>query len=128
MYNAHGFMARVFNALEQHGIIVDLISTSEVTISCTVERLPEPEKVRQSLEQFGTIEVTPGRAILAMVGEGMKFATGTAGKMFSTLGAAGVNVEMISQGASEINISCVVQEDQAVAGLNAVHDAFLSKA
>lgn len=125
MYNAHGFLARVFNAFEQHGIIVDLVSTSEVSVSCTVERLPEPEKVRTTLEQFGTAEVTPGRAILAMVGEGMKFASGTSGKMFTTLGAAGVNIEMISQGASEINISCVVREDQAVAGLNAVHDAFL---
>jgi aspartate kinase len=125
MYNAHGFLARVFGALEQHGIIVDLVSTSEVSISCTVERLPEPDKVRSALEQFGSIEVKPGRAILAIVGEGMKFATGTSGKMFSTLGTAGVNVEMISQGASEINISCVVTEDQAVAGLNAVHDAFL---
>jgi len=126
MYNAHGFLARVFNAFEQHGVIVDLVSTSEVSVSCTVERLPEPERVRVALEQFGTAEVTPGRAILAMVGEGMKFASGTAGKMFTTLGAAGVNIEMISQGASEINISCVVREDQAVAGLNAVHDAFLN--
>ncbi|MBN1204587.1 MAG: aspartate kinase [Myxococcaceae bacterium] len=124
MYNAHGFLARVFGALEQHGVVVDLVSTSEVSISCTVERLPEPDKVRSALEQLGAVEVTPGRAILAMVGEGMKFASGTAGRMFSTLGAAGVNVEMISQGASEINISCVVQEDQAAAGLNAVHDSF----
>ncbi|WP_224367989.1 aspartate kinase [Hyalangium versicolor] len=125
MYNAHGFLARVFNALEQHGIVVDLISTSEVTISCTVERLPDADKARATLEQFGNVEVTPGRAILAIVGEGMKFASGTAGKMFTTLGTAGVNIEMISQGASEINISCVVREDQSATGLNAVHDAFL---
>ena len=69
--------------------------------------------------------LTPGRAILAMVGEGMKFSVGTAGKMFATLGAAGVNIEMISQGASEINISCVVKEEDAEKGLKAVHQAFM---
>lgn len=128
MYNAYGFLSRVFNALADYGVVVDLVSTSEVSISCTVERLAEPEKVRTALGEFGTVELTPGHAILAIVGEGMKLATGTAGKLFSTLGAAGVNIEMISQGASEINISCVVKEEQAVAGLNAVHDAFFAAA
>ncbi|MFL5345039.1 MAG: aspartate kinase [Hyalangium sp.] len=128
MYHAYGFLARVFGTLAEHGVVVDLVSTSEVSISCTVERLEDPERVRAALEQFGAVEVTPGRAILAIVGEGMKFSTGTAGKMFSTLGTAGVNVEMISQGASEMNISCVVKEEQAVAGLTAVHDAFITAA
>jgi aspartate kinase len=128
MYNAYGFLSRVFSALAEHGVVVDLVSTSEVSISCTVDRLPEPEKVRTALGEFGTVELTPGHAILAIVGEGMKLATGTAGKLFSTLGSAGVNIEMISQGASEINISCVVKEEQAVAGLNAVHDAFFTAA
>ncbi len=124
MYNAYGFLARVFGVLERHGVVVDLVSTSEVSISCTVERLAEAERARADLEQLGEVELTPGRAILAMVGEGMKYATGTAGKMFSTLGNAGVNVEMISQGASEINISCVVKEDDAATGLQAIHAAF----
>ena len=128
MYNAYGFLSRVFSALAEHGVVVDLVSTSEVSISCTVDRLPEPERVRAALGEFGTVELTPGHAILAIVGEGMKLATGTAGKLFSTLGSAGVNIEMISQGASEINISCVVKEEQAVAGLNAVHDAFFAAA
>lgn len=125
MYNAHGFMARVFKVLEDHSVNVDLISTSEVSISCTVDRLEELNLALTSLEQLGAVSVIPGRAILAMVGEGMKFAMGTAGKMFSTLGSSEVNIEMISQGASEINISCVIKEGDTETGLRAIHRAFL---
>ncbi len=128
MYNAHGFMARVFQVLEEYAVNVDLIATSEVSISCTVDRVEELKRAAKALERLGTVSITPGRAILAMVGEGMKFAVGTAGKMFSTLGAAGVNIEMISQGASEINISCVIEENDAEAGLRAIHRAFLEGA
>jgi aspartate kinase len=128
MFNAYGFLSRVFGALERHGVVVDLVSTSEVSISCTVEHIEDAERAKSDLEKVGQVYLTPGRAILAMVGEGMKYALGTAGKMFSTLGAAGVNIEMISQGASEINISCVVKEDDAEKGLKAIHKSFLEDA
>ncbi len=125
MYNAYGFLAGVFNTLEGHGVVVDLVSTSEVSISFTVDRQDEIEKAHSRLQELGTVKIAPGRAILAMVGEGMKYAKGTAGMMFSSLGANGVNIEMISQGASEINISCVVTEKDVEKGLKAVHHAFM---
>ncbi len=128
MYNAHGFLARVFKVLEDCSVNVDLISTSEVSISCTVERGDTLERARPALERLGAVSVTPGRAILAMVGEGMKYAVGTAGKMFSTLGTNGINIEMISQGASEINISCVIKESDTELGLRVIHKAFLEEA
>jgi len=128
MYNAHGFMARVFKVLEDYAVNVDLISTSEVSISCTVVRPGELERARPALEALGAVSVTPGRAILAMVGEGMKYAVGTAGKMFSTLGDNGINIEMISQGASEINISCVIREGDTEKALRVIHRAFLEEA
>ncbi|MCZ6472450.1 MAG: aspartate kinase [SAR324 cluster bacterium] len=128
MYNAHGFMARVFKVLEDYAVNVDLISTSEVSISCTVDRSAELERARGALEQLGQVTVIPKRAILAMVGEGMKYAVGTAGKMFSTLGANGINIEMISQGASEINISCVIKESDTETGLRAIHQVFVEEA
>lgn len=128
MYNAHGFMARVFKVLEDYSVNVDLISTSEVSISCTVDRPKELLRARPALEALGSVSVTPGRAILAMVGEGMKYAVGTAGRMFSTLGDNGINIEVISQGASEINISCVIKEKDVEKGLRAIHRAFLEQA
>jgi len=125
MYNAYGFMARVFEVLNAHGVVVDLIATSEVSLSFTVDHRDDLDKSLPDLRQLGEVTVTPGRAILAMVGEGMKFAKGTAGGMFTSLGNAGVNIEMISQGASEINISCVIREEDAEMGLQAIHAAFL---
>ena len=106
-------------------VVVDLVSTSEVSISFTMDRPEDLERVRRSLAAWGSVEVAPGRAILSMVGEGMKFVPGTSGQMFSALGAAGVNIEMISQGASEINISCVIREEDVEMGLLAVHKSFL---
>jgi len=127
MYNAYGFMARVFEVLAENGVVVDLIATSEVSLSFTVDRREELEKAMASLQELGQVDITPGRAILAMVGEGMKYAQGTAGRMFTSLGEAGVNIEMISQGASEINISCVIKEEDAEVGLKAIHHAFLEE-
>jgi aspartate kinase len=128
MYNAYGFLSGVFNALADHDVVVDLVSTSEVSISFTVDRQDEIEAAKPALAKLGKVAITPGRAILAAVGEGMKYAKGTSGRMFSALGDAGVNIEMISQGASEINISCVIKEEDVETGLRAVHRAFLEGA
>ena len=125
MYHAHGFLARVFGVLDNYDIVVDLVSTSEVSISFTIEDKINLEFALSKLKELGKVNVNENRAIVACVGEGMKLLKGTAGKMFSALGEAGINIEVISQGASEINISCVVQETSAVDGLRAVHRAFL---
>lgn len=124
MVNAHGFLARVFNALERQAVVVDLVSTSEVCISCTIEKKEDAERAKADLLEHGEVTLATGRAILAIVGEGMKYQPGTAGKLFKTLGDAGCNIEMISQGASEINISCVIKEDDIPKGMQAVHTAF----
>lgn len=125
MYNAYGFLSRVFNVLNEHGVIVDLVSTSEVSISCTAERSETVYQAQADLEKLGDVSIVEDRAILAMVGRGMKYAVGTSGKMFTALAHAGINIEMISQGASEINISCVVKSEDAELGLRAIHEAFL---
>ena len=127
MYNAYGFLARVFQALSDAGVVVDLVSTSEVSISFTVDRPTDMEKAKAALDGLGKVAISPNRAILAMVGEGMKFSVGTAGRMFSSLGNSGVNIEMISQGASEINISCVIQETDAEKALQSVHRHFIEE-
>ena len=63
--------------------------------------------------------------ILSLVGQGMRRAVGISGIMFGTLAAHGINIEMISQGASEINISCVIERRHADAALNLLHAALL---
>jgi aspartate kinase len=72
------------------------------------------------------VDIIYNMAILSLVGKQMKNMVGISGKMFSTLAEANVNIEMISQGASEINISCVIDEKKAMNAMNAIHEHLLS--
>lgn len=125
MLMAYGFMAKVFNVFEKHGIIIDLISTSEVNISTTVEKTGRLKAAIAELEQLGSVSVKADMAILSLVGRGQKHSVGLAGKMFSVLAGEGINIEMISQGASEINISCVIEDKDADKALNSIHTALM---
>lgn len=126
---SHGFLAKIFEILDEHGIVVDLISTSEVHVSMALG----PDAVRTSLEKampslqsLGRVDLLQDMAILSLVGRNMKNAIGTAGKMFSALATAGVNIEIISQGASEINISCVISRHHALKAMQAIHQGLLT--
>ncbi|KAG0257543.1 Aspartokinase [Mortierella polycephala] len=125
---SHGFFAQIFGTLDKHGIAIDLISTSEVHVSMAMDanvNEKEMSKALSLLRSIGTVDVMKGMAILSLVGKQMKNLVGISGKMFSTMAKAGVNIEMISQGASEINISCVILESQALEAMNVIHDALL---
>ncbi|MCJ1402411.1 Aspartokinase [Xylographa trunciseda] len=134
---SHGFFARIFSTLDKWRLSVDLISTSEVHVSMALHSESalvsgggEDEKntvghdlrgAIEELRQYGTVDIIDGMAILSLVGKQMKNMVGIAGKMFSTLGENDVNIEMISQGASEINISCVIEERDADRAINILH-------
>ncbi|KAG9294666.1 hypothetical protein G9A89_008145 [Geosiphon pyriformis] len=126
---SYGFFASIFAALDKYGIVVDLIATSEVHVSMAlgfnvIE--PDLQKAIDELKKLGRVDLLKNQAILSLVGKQMKNMVGIAGKMFSTLAAANINIEMISQGASEINISCVIDEDDATKALNVIHQELLS--
>ncbi|CAG8433556.1 6302_t:CDS:2 [Diversispora eburnea] len=121
---SHGFFAKIFAALDTYGIIVDLISTSEVHVSmaiCANILENDLQNAIRDLKKLGRVNIKSYMAILSLVGMQMKNMVGIAGKMFSVLAVANVNIEMISQGASEINISCVINEEKAEIALRAVH-------
>lgn len=126
---SHGFFAQIFGTLDEYGIAIDLISTSEVHISmamgASVNNV-EMQKALKHLRSIGTVDVMKGMAILSLVGKQMKNMVGISGRMFSTMAKAGINIEMISQGASEINISCVILESQALQAMNVIHTELLS--
>jgi aspartate kinase len=113
MLLAHGFLARVFEVFGRHRIAVDLVTTSEVSISVTVDDRSRLAPAIAELEGIGRIEVRSGLAVVAVVGEGAPQHVGLAGHIFTLLGGIGVGVEMISQGASRVNLSFVVREEDA---------------
>ncbi|KAI1260033.1 aspartate kinase [Xylariaceae sp. FL1019] len=122
---SHGFFAKVFSILNNHRISVDLISTSEVHVSMAIHQISSSihhfEKAKKELEECGDVSILVDMAILSLVGAEMKNMIGVAGRMFSTLGKHQVNIEMISQGASEINISCVIDARDATRAMNVLH-------
>ncbi len=125
---SHGFFAKIFGTLDKYGVVVDLISTSEVHVSMAMAAGLRPrtlEKVKQDLQKVGTVSVLKDMAILSLVGKHMRNMVGVAGRMFTVLAEGNVNIEMISQGASEINISCVLHEKLAIKALNLIHYSVL---
>ena len=99
---SHGFFEKIFSILDTHGIIVDLISTSQVNISMALGphvRSSRLEAAIQDLKKYGMVDVSRDLAILSLVGKEMRNMVGIASRMFSTLAEHSVNLEMISQGA-----------------------------
>ncbi|KAH9988782.1 Aspartate/glutamate/uridylate kinase [Russula compacta] len=125
---SHGFLAGIFGTLDRFGVVVDLISTSEVFVSMAIEDVLDRKlqaRLVRDLEKIGIVSVHRDMAILSMVGKQMRNMVGIAGRMFTTLAQGNVNIEMISQGANEINISCVIDGRDAVKALNLIHQSCL---
>jgi aspartokinase/homoserine dehydrogenase 1 len=135
MIGVPGTAHRLFGALREEGINVILISqgSSEHSICCAIpgaeaERAERVVRAAFSREldegQIQSVEASKDLAILAVVGDGMAGTPGVSAKVFNALGAAAVNVRAIAQGASERNISVVVEGRQATRALRATHASF----
>ena len=135
MIGVPGTAHRLFGALREEGISVILISqgSSEHSICCAIPGVEAERAARVVAAAFDrevkegqiqSIQVDQGLAILAVVGDGMAGLPGVSGQVFNALGAASVNVHAIAQGASERNISVVVDGKDATRALRAVHSGF----
>jgi aspartate kinase len=121
MYGTHGFMTKVFDVFNRHEVNIHMIATSEVTISCTTPHTDNVEKAAEELKSFASVTVERGLALISVVGERMKGTPGVAARVTSAMADSDVNIRMISQGASEINIALVVAEEQANPAVAALH-------
>jgi len=121
MLLAHGFLARVFDVFGRHRVDVDLVTTSEVSISVTVDDTSRLPDLVAELQAIGRVDVREGLAVVAVVGEGAPTQVGLAGHVFTLLGGVGVRVEMISQGASRVNLSFVVAASEAARVVRLLH-------
>jgi len=134
MVGVPGIAERLFRTLASRRVNVILISqaSSEHTICFAVRSADAAEAVEcigqefrfELQQQLMKLEEKAGQAILAVVGEGMKGRPGVAGKVFEALGRHNINISAIAQGASERNISCVINAAQQVHALNVIHQAF----
>jgi aspartate kinase len=125
MLMAHGFLARLFDIFDKHETPVDMVATSEVSVSMTLDDTRHLHAVIADLSEFGEVEVERNQALICVVGEQLKYTPGVAARIFSSI--AGVNVSMISHGASAINVSFIVADNEVEKAVKALHKEFFSE-
>ena len=127
MLGAYGFLARLFDVFYKYKQSVDVVSTSEVSVSMTTDNGKNVEDIASDLKGIADVKVLKNKAVICVVGEGMRNAPGVSGRVFSVLGKNKINVEMISQGASEINITFVVDGKDAENAVKVLHKEYYEK-
>jgi aspartate kinase len=122
MLFAHGFLHRIFQAFERHQTVVDVVATSEVNVSLTIDSVKHLEAILDELRQFAQVEVEDDAAVICVVGEDVRNTPGIAGRIFGAVNH--INVRMISQGASRINVTFLVGGNRMEEAVRSLHDEF----
>lgn len=122
MLGAFGFMSKIFQIFEQHRTVVDVVTTSEVSVSLTLDNTDSLEAVVKDLQRIGTVEIEPNQAVVCVVGSGLRDTAGVAAQIFAAI--AEFNISLISHGASSVNMTFVVQEDVVKDVIKRLHDEF----
>lgn len=122
MLGAYGFLRALFEVFDRHRTVVDVVTTSEVSVSLSIDDDSALPAVVEELEQLGTVRVEKGQAIICVVGEGLRGTPGIAARVFSTI--SDINVTLISQGASSINVTFAIEETRVAEAVRRLHDAF----
>ena len=101
-----------------------MVTTSEVEVSLTIDRTERLTEITKELEGFSDVTHTSQQAIVCLVGDNLRHTPGIAGKIFSSI--EGVNIRMISQGASRLNVSFVINESDLLPVISSLHDVFFA--
>jgi aspartate kinase len=124
MLMSHGYLKAVFDVFDKYKCVIDMVSTSEVSISLSVdsnERLPE---ICEELSKIADVKMEGKKALICMVGEDIRGHNGIAGQVFTAV--SHVNLRMISQGASEINMSFMIDEEDVEEAVRSLHKHFFA--
>ena len=122
MLMTHGYLRQIFDVFDKHKCAVDMVSTSEVSVSLTVDSNASLPELSAELGKLADVKYEGKKALICLVGEDIRGQSGMAARVFSAI--KHINVRMISQGASEINMSFMIEEDDADEALRSLHAAF----
>jgi aspartate kinase len=122
MLGAYGFLRALFEIFDRFSTAVDVVATSEVSVSLSLNDIRRLEPIVQEVQQLGNVRVSHGNAIVCVVGDGIGDTPGIAARVFGTV--ADVNVVLISQGASSINLTFVVAEQEVHRAVRRLHATF----
>jgi aspartate kinase len=124
MLMSHGYLAAVFEILDRHKCVIDMVSTSEVSISLSVDSSHDVTPIVADLEKIASVTLDTKKALICLVGEDIRGRSGIAARVFDAV--KHVNIRMISQGASEINMSFMIDEKNVEEAVRALHTVFFS--
>jgi aspartate kinase len=119
---SYGFMSALFQVFERYRTVIDVISTSEVSVALTLDNTASLEPIVTELERLGTVETENGYCVICVVGDGLRASKGLAAKIFSTIGD--VNIALVSHGASSVNLTFVVAEGVSTDVIKRLHTEF----
>lgn len=125
MLMAHGYLKSIFEAFDRHRVPVDVVSTSEVSVSLTVDSTAAIPALAEDLSRIADVKYEGRKAIVCLVGEALREAPGVAARVFGVIPE--FKIRMISQGASEINLTFVIEEDAVPDVITRLHAAFFSE-
>ena len=124
MFLSHSFLEEVFDILNRHQSVVHTVAASDVSVSVTMNGGGMVDEIVAELSTFASVTVARHKALVAVVGEGLRASSGIAARIFGALGDE--NVNMISQGASEVNVSFVVDESRITEVVRKLHGELFS--
>ncbi|MFQ5505761.1 MAG: aspartate kinase [Planctomycetota bacterium] len=119
-----GFLARIFRVFEGSGISVDMVATSEVSVSITLDNEERLDEAVRSLREFSQVDIHKDLGLICVVGHGIAHRLGVPARVFRPLEEAGVEVRMISLGAQKVNVSLLVDGSRVEAAVRALHEEF----
>jgi aspartate kinase len=124
MLMSHGYLKAVFDVFDKYKCAIDMVSTSEVSISLTVDSNQQLPEICAELGKIADVKLEGNKALVCLVGEDIRGHNGIAGRVFSAV--SHVNVRMISQGASEINMSFMIDEEDVEEAVRSLHNYFFA--
>ena len=119
MLGAYGFLRALFEVFDRHRTAVDVVTTSEVSVSLSIDDASALPELIPDLRQLGKVEVEEGRTIVSIVGDGLRHTPGIAARLFSAI--SDINVSMISFGSSSVNLTFMVDEANARETIERLH-------
>jgi aspartate kinase len=121
---SHGFLRASFEVFDRYACAVNMVSTSEVSISVSIDATEELPSIIADLSEIAEVRIEDHKALICLVGDNIQGQKGISERVFSAV--RDINLDMISQGANGINMSFMVDESAANAAVRSLHDAFFS--
>ena len=125
MLMAHGFLRRIFEVFDRYKTPVDMVATSEVSVSLTIDNTAQLPEIEEELLRIADVTVVRNQAIVCLVGDAMRETPGIGGRIFQAL--RDINIRMISHGASSLNVSFAMDDSEVEHAVKALHGEFFAE-